>query len=434
MSPLALLGATVLLMGAACDKFSLKSPPAPPADETTAPAAPRTAAAAATPAKTPKPTRATGRPAEYDPAMASRRFDALRRGLRRLVVAQETYYAENGVYTDDLGRLRVTPEAGTEMRFLWLTRAGWAASGTHPDVPGRDCVVYVGRDHGPPTTLHDLTRRPRGNAGLRRPARSAPEIRQSPPQRPSRRPAPEAPQSAAQRRRPGLTPAVLWTTLSRRIQMRVDLRNLVRSQESYLGTQGIYSRRTEPFALQYLWRRGVTIRILSANDASWAARATHESRPGKSCVIWVGPVAQRPVTEMQKRSPEQPGTPSLRRLGAPRRPAVAHRRHLRQNRQRRLGGLAAAQVQADRAMDAGDLLVVNPVSLSHSRRVACVLREPIAPITAPASATRVVARARRTWGRGTGCRRSTRHRARSARRPPPARRGSPGRPGETARP
>jgi hypothetical protein len=91
--------------------------------------------------------------------------------------------------------------------------------------------------------------------------------------------------------------------------MRVDLRNLVRSQDTYFGTQGIYSRRTEPFALQYLWHRGVTITILSASDASWSAKATHASRPGKSCVIWLGPVAQRPVTELQKRSPEQPSTP-----------------------------------------------------------------------------------------------------------------------------
>jgi len=122
-------------------------------------------------------------------------------------------------------------------------------------------------------------------------------------------PASAAPQSAAQ-----AAPALPDTgsaldDVEATIQMRVDLRNLVRSQESYLGTQGIYSRRFEPFALQYLWRRGVTIRILSANDASWAARATHVSRPGKSCVIWVGPVAQRPVTEMQERSPEQAGTP-----------------------------------------------------------------------------------------------------------------------------
>jgi hypothetical protein len=305
LSPLTLLGAAVLLMGAACDKFSLKTPPAPPGDETTAPTA---SAAATTPPKTPKPNRATGRPAEYDPAVASRSFDALRRGLRRLVVAQETYYAENGVYTDDLGRLRVTPEAGTEMRFLWLTRTGWAASGTHPDVPGRDCVVYVGRDHGPPTTMHDVRAGREGTPvcdvlpAVRR--RSAVSTAEAQPTR-----APGAPQSAAQ-----AAPALPDTgsaldDVEPLIQMRVDLRNLVRSQDSYFGTQGVYSRRTEPFALQYLWRRGVTIRILSANDASWAARATHVSRPGKSCVIWLGPVAQRPVTEMQKRSPEQPGTP-----------------------------------------------------------------------------------------------------------------------------
>ena len=91
--------------------------------------------------------------------------------------------------------------------------------------------------------------------------------------------------------------------------MRVDLRNLVRSQDTYFGTQGVYSRRTEPFALQYLWHRGVIISILSANDAAWSARAYHVARPGKSCVIWLGPVAQRPVTEADKRSPEQPGTP-----------------------------------------------------------------------------------------------------------------------------
>jgi hypothetical protein len=94
------------------------------------------------------------------------------------------------------------------------------------------------------------------------------------------------------------------------IQMRVDLRNLVRSQDTWYGTQGVYSRRTEPFALQYLWHRGVTITILSANDVSWSARATHANRPGKSCVIWFGPVATRPVTQAQRRTPERPGIPA----------------------------------------------------------------------------------------------------------------------------
>jgi hypothetical protein len=299
VSPLTLLGSAALLMGTACDNFRLPALPARSGAETTA-------AAAATPPKTPKPNRASGHPAEYDAAAAGRSFDAIRRSLRRVVVAQETYYAENGVYTDELARLGVRPEGGTQMRFLWLTRTGWAASGTHPDVPGRDCVIYVGRDHGPPTTLHDVRTGREGTpvcdvlpAARRRSAAST--VAAQPP--------PGAPQSAA-----GAAPALPDTgsaldAVEPTIQMRVDLRNLVRSQDSYFGTQGIYSRRTEPFALQYLWHRGVAIKILSANDASWAARATHVSRPGKSCVIWLGPVAQRPVTEQQKRSPEQPGTP-----------------------------------------------------------------------------------------------------------------------------
>ena len=293
MSRLTLFGSAVLLMGAACDNFHLPALPARPGSEGTP------GAAAATPPKT-KPNRASGRPAEYDPAMAALRFDALRRGLRRLVVAEETYYAENGVYTGDLARLGVKPESGTEMRFLWLTRTGWAASGTHPDVPGRDCVIYVGRDHGPPTTLHDV--------------RSGREGTPVCDVLPGARRASPASAAAAQPTAPQPAPAIPDTgsaldAVEPTIQMRVDLRNLVRSQDSYFGTQGIYSRRTEPFALQYLWHRGVTITILSANDASWSARATHASRPGKSCVIWLGPVAQRPVTELQKRSPEQPSTP-----------------------------------------------------------------------------------------------------------------------------
>jgi hypothetical protein len=298
MSPLTLLGSAVLLMGAACDNFRLPALPARSGGESTPDAA------AATP-KSPKPNRATGRPAKYDPAMGPRHFDAVRRGLRRLVVAEETYYAENGVYTEDLARLGVTPESGTELRFLWLTRTGWAASGTHPDVPARDCVIYVGRDHGPPTTVHDVRS---GREGT-------PVCDVLPRARPASAASTGAPQASTAQPPPAQAALALPDTGSAldavepTIQMRVDLRNLVRSQDTYFGTQGIYSRRTEPFALQYLWHRGVTIVILSANEASWSARATHASRPGKSCVIWLGPVAQRPVTERQKRSPEQPSTP-----------------------------------------------------------------------------------------------------------------------------
>ena len=91
--------------------------------------------------------------------------------------------------------------------------------------------------------------------------------------------------------------------------MKVDLRNLARSQETYLATQGVYARRTQPLAIQYLWRDGVDIRILAANRQSWSARATHVRFPGRSCVIWFGPVSQRPVTDAQRRQSPQSGVP-----------------------------------------------------------------------------------------------------------------------------
>src|SRR5258705_452114 len=100
--------------------------------------------------------RAPKRTAKVDPAFDAERFGAIRRGLRRLVVAEETYYAENGVYTEDMSRMGYSPEKDTEVRFLWLARTGWAASSTHPGMPGRDCVIFVGRAHGAPTTLRDV--------------------------------------------------------------------------------------------------------------------------------------------------------------------------------------------------------------------------------------------------------------------------------------
>ena len=91
--------------------------------------------------------------------------------------------------------------------------------------------------------------------------------------------------------------------------MKVDLRNLVYSQETFYQMNGFYARRTENLALQYLWHRGVKITILNADEDSWAARATHVNWPGKSCVIWLGPVPQRPMTDAEKKVPDQPAVP-----------------------------------------------------------------------------------------------------------------------------
>jgi hypothetical protein len=300
----ALLATACTLLATACDNLRLPAPPARTVATTTdtQPATPRAT----------KPNRSAKPKVMADPALEGGRFEQIRRGLRRLVVAEETYYAENGVYTDDMPRLNFVPEAETEIRFLWVARTGWAVSGSHPGMPGRDCVIYVGRGHGAPTTLRDVRA---GREGVpvcdgatkqrRAPAAAAPAPSTSPA---SAQPASPAPAATAEPAQTDTGSAL--DLVDPRVQMRVDLRNLVRSQDSWFGTQGVYSRRTDPFALQYLWHRGVKITILNANSESWSARATHASRPGKSCVIWLGPVPQLPVTEAQKKTPDKPAVPA----------------------------------------------------------------------------------------------------------------------------
>ena len=267
---------------AACDKLLPVRPAivaAPPADTAPARPAPR----ARRPSAPPRDTSAVGE---------DQAFNLIRRGLRRLVAAEQGFYAENGAYTEDFDRLGFKPEAEASFKFLWVTREGWAASGTHPALPGRDCVIFVGRVNAAPTSLKYV-----------RTAREGVAACDVTPPSPRRSDAP-APVLAA-----ATDTASALEAVNPFVQMRVDLRNLIRSQDAYHATQGTYSRRTEPLALQYLWQRGVTVAILNADPHSWAARASHAAQPGKSCVIWFGPVRARPVTDAQQRSPERAGVP-----------------------------------------------------------------------------------------------------------------------------
>jgi hypothetical protein len=91
--------------------------------------------------------------------------------------------------------------------------------------------------------------------------------------------------------------------------MKVDLRNLAYSQETFFAMQGFYARRTETLALQYLWHKGIRVKILAADAESWTAKATHARFPGKSCVIWYGPVRHRPATDAQQRRESRAGVP-----------------------------------------------------------------------------------------------------------------------------
>ena len=252
-------------------------------------------------------------------------FDGIRTGLRRLVVAEETFFAENGTYTNDLDRLQYKPGPGNSVRFLWMSGTGWAASGTHEGITGKDCVIYVGRDRGAPTTLKYVRKGKEGVPVCDTSPRPAPRVASKPPagaQPATTPPATATPATATAAPPAPATPPTAGTqeasvpdtssaldAVNPVVAMKVDLRNLVRSQQTYFAQQGLYARSTEPFALQYLWHRGVTITILSADVESWSARATHAGKHGKSCVIWFGPVPTRPATLAEKRATDQVAEP-----------------------------------------------------------------------------------------------------------------------------
>ena len=250
------------------------------------------------------PTQSPGRDGgQIDPEIAAAAFSETRAALRRLVTAEETFIAENGTYTNEPSHLGLQPDSNTTIRFLRISRDGWAARGTHISLPGRDCVIFVGRARRPPTTVKYGRR---GREGV-------PTCDDAPVsiQRPSP-PAAAEPAGAAKSAQPqSVSPdtANALDALDPRVLMKVDLRNLAHSQETFYEMQGFYAKRPENLALQYLWHKDVQVRILAADAQSWTAKATHARFPGRSCVIWFGPVAQRPVTDAQRRHETRPGEP-----------------------------------------------------------------------------------------------------------------------------
>ena len=229
-------------------------------------------------------------------------FAEIRRTLRQLVAAEETFFAENGTYSDELPLMRVIRDRDITVRFLWLSRDGWAASGSHADLPGKDCVIFVGQAQAPPTTLK-YVRSGRVGVPVCDDQSAPPRLVTAP------RPTATAPGAAPAAAPPAADSASALDLLDPRVVMKVDLRHLAHSQETYLAMQGTYARRTESLALQYLWHRDVQVKILTADRKSWAAKATHARFPGKSCIIWFGAVSQRPTTDAQQRVETRAGVP-----------------------------------------------------------------------------------------------------------------------------
>lgn len=281
-----ILGVSSIVVFASCDAFL------PPHRERAIPAErhpivveqPRTAGKKPRPRAAPEPT----------PAQASAAFAQISGTLRRLVGAEQGFFAETGAYTDDLGKLAFRRVGQSEIAFLWVGADGWAARGTHPELPGRDCVIFVGVSKSMPVSQRYGRS---GRPGV--PACDEP-----------------APPSVAARASDTTTPPPPADTtsaldaVSPAVQMKVDLRKMIQAQEAYHGTMGTYTRNIETLPLQFAWQDQVEVTVVNADARSWSARATHTRHPGKSCVIWVGPVQQRPATERQRRSPQRSGTPA----------------------------------------------------------------------------------------------------------------------------
>ena len=287
----AIVAATLLLT--ACEDLlpSRRQTPVAVAASESAPAKPRRPA---TPPDTAA-REATGPEAEAA-------FREISQTLRRLVAAEQSFFAENGTYSADLGRVGFRPLGASQVEFLWVTKDGWAARATHPVLPGRDCVTFTGGG-GPVPATRRLKRS--GREGV-----VACDFVF--PVQPVRRPA-QATADTARAPAPPPTPVVDTSSaldaVNPVVQMRVDLRKLAQAQTAYFGTQGAYSRRVETLPLQFGWQRGVSVTLIHADQRSWTARATHEARPDKSCVVWFGRPLRRPMTAAQQKIPPRSGVP-----------------------------------------------------------------------------------------------------------------------------
>lgn len=72
------------------------------------------------------------------------------RRLESMVREQEAWYAGHSTYTTNAGALVSTAKPATagfekvQVQVLYAGKKGWTAMASHPDAPGKSCVIYVG--------------------------------------------------------------------------------------------------------------------------------------------------------------------------------------------------------------------------------------------------------------------------------------------------
>ena len=235
-------------------------------------------------------TRRAGTPPRVQPSGAgarTMRTATVRAALDMLKFSQARNFRLKRTYTRDISTLDYQRPAGTVVRIVWANKWGWAALAADSAVPGQYCAIYVG---------------------------SAPEAI-TPDARHWGKPG----QAYCDGRTdsPTIGPDVLYgdetpdQTLVRyaMTMMPTNLTQLAISQDAYRKVQYTYARRIEPMALQYGWEPGVRVKMLFANSEGWAAEATYDLLPGRSCVIWGGRVPKLPVTAADKIEAEDEGVP-----------------------------------------------------------------------------------------------------------------------------
>jgi hypothetical protein len=71
--------------------------------------------------------------------------------------------------------------------------------------------------------------------------------------------------------------------------LKSSLRNVVAAQDHYRASHPSFASSLE--ALQVNPGADVKIQILRVTRSGWRAKATHRARPGRSCVVFVGPLS-----------------------------------------------------------------------------------------------------------------------------------------------
>jgi prepilin-type N-terminal cleavage/methylation domain-containing protein len=69
---------------------------------------------------------------------------AMKSDLRNLVLAEETYYADNVVYTTSLATTIYSPSQGVTITIGAASVGGWNATATHSALQGTVCAIFGG--------------------------------------------------------------------------------------------------------------------------------------------------------------------------------------------------------------------------------------------------------------------------------------------------